>query len=191
MSAKQPHPFNPQHAAKMDDPDRERWFPTDAAVEQLHVLPQSRVLDFGTGTARYAIRIARDHPDAQVDAFDVQDGMLELARARVRESGLRNVTVTGPNATALAGPYDRIALFNVFHEIDDRALGRALDLLPPGSFALIIDWNAAIPRDVGPPPEHSYTPADAEARLRSIGFTPERIADARFPYHFILRVRHE
>lgn len=188
MSAKQPHPFDPQHAAKMDEPERERWFPSDAAVEHLDVPAQARVLDFGTGTGRYAIRIAREHPEAHVDAFDSQDGMLELARTRVQESGARNITLIGPRASFSAA-YDRVALFNAFHEIDDAEVQRIHDLLAPGGFALVIDWDAAIARDVGPPPDHSYTPSEAESRLHAFGFTTESIEDARFPYHFIFIAR--
>ena len=53
---------------------------------------------------------------------------------------------------------------------------------------LIFDWDAAIDRPTGPPAEHAHSPAEGWDRIARSGLRPiERIRDARFPYHFIVR----
>lgn len=185
-SAKQPKPFDPRKAALLDDPERERWLPSEVLLERLNVSPDARVLDFGTGTARYALKISHAHPSARIDAFDSQRNMVDIALQRVRESGLSNITVVGPDGP-LEGWFDRILALNVLHEIDDSDLARIRDVLKPDGFALFIDWDAAIARDFGPPADHVYTIAEARRRLDGAGFETELLEEPRFPYHYVLR----
>lgn len=186
-SPKQPHPFDPRKAAALDDPERERWFPTDALLILLDVSTHALVLDYGTGTARYALKVAAKYPAARVSAFDFQAPMLQIARERVRDSNLQNIAVVGPAAASLEGSFDRIMAINVLHEIEVADLHQIRDLLKPDGFALFIDWDASIPRDFGPPAHHAYTVDEARGRLRSTGFESRVIAEPRFPYHYVVR----
>ena len=186
---KQPHPFDPRKAAMLDDPERERWLPSSALVELIGLHEPGRVLDYGTGTARYAIAIAASYPQAAVVAYDVQEPMLEIARARARERAVSNLTVAGPEPESLAGPFDRILATNVLHEVGVEDLQRIHALLAPSGFAVFVDWDAELPRDVGPPADHTYTRAEALDVLERAGFSAEFLADTRFPYHFVIRAR--
>lgn len=187
---RQPKPFDPRKAAMLDDPARERWLPSSAIVALLRPPGVGRVLDYGTGTARYAIAIARRYPGVSVLAYDTSEEMLAIARARVAAADLRNVVVAGKNSGELhPHRFDRILALNVLHEIGLDELRRLGSLLCIGGFVLVIDWNAAIPRDVGPPAAHVYSPGEARERLTQAGFAPEAVAAPDFPYHYVFSAR--
>lgn len=184
--AKQPHPFDPARAARLDDPAREAWLPSDALVERLELQTAQSLLDFGAGTARYALAAARANPALHVTAFDLQPEMAALARTRVAEAGAGGIDVTtrlDPKAR-----YDRVLACNLLHEIDDDTLRRLASAVAPRGFALVVDWDAdrAHERDFGPPAEHTHTIEEALQRLRLAGLRAQRIPEPRFPYHFAI-----
>lgn len=185
---KQPQPFNAERAALLDDPERERWLPTARVVALLDVHGATRVLDYGTGTGRYAISIARSHPDARVVAFDIQQKMLDIVNDRITESSLQNVRIAGPGSDAVSeNTFDRALGVHLLHEIDDEHVAHIRQTLKPGGSLLIIDWDRDAKRDFGPPPDHVHTLDEAIARLRNAGFTPEVLDSPDFPYHFAIR----
>jgi ubiquinone/menaquinone biosynthesis C-methylase UbiE len=172
----------------LDDPEREGWLPTSAIVELLAVPSGSRVLDFGTGTGRYGIAFAQAHPDVCVVAYDVQLEMLEIVRRRTAELCIENFSAANWEETQARAPYDRIFALNVLHEIDDATLRSLAPLLTRRGDVLIFDWDATIDRPTGPPAEHAHSPAEGWDRIARSGLRCiERIRDARFPYHFIVR----
>ncbi len=180
--AKQPEIFHHERAARLDDPARETYSPTQRIVELLTVPTHARVLDFGAGTGRYALAVARAHPQATIVAYDVQPEFLAMIRERARDAGLHNVEA----AERYEGRFERILCINVLHEIGDADIVQMHHALAPGGSALVIDWNGAIERPVGPPNDHAHTPAEALARLRAAGFAAEEHPDPAFPYHFII-----
>ncbi|HUY11199.1 MAG TPA: class I SAM-dependent methyltransferase, partial [Candidatus Dormibacteraeota bacterium] len=146
-----------------------------------------RVIDLGAGTGRYTFAIAKAHPDAFVVAVDTQPGFVRIIAQRCLDDQYDNV-VTGD--TPAGPPADRILLLNVLHEMSDLELNPVRAALSSTGWMLVIDWDAAIERPVGPPKEHSHTREAATARLQSRGFTSvEPITAPEFPYHFALRVR--
>ena len=186
--AKQPYIFSHERACVLDDPEREGWLPTAALVELLAVPSGSRVLDFGTGTGRYGLAFAQARPDLRVVAYDVQPEMLDIVRRRTADLRLENFSAESWEGTLEKAPYDRIFALNVLHEIDDDTLRSLAPLLAPNGDVLIFDWDATIDRPTGPPAEHAHSPTEARDRIERTGFRCiERIRDARFPYHFILR----
>lgn len=185
---KQPEPFNPERAALLDDPERERWLSTARIVAMLDVRPGMHVLDYGTGTGRYALSIARIHADARVTAFDIQQRMLDIVRTRVAESGLHNVRVAGPARSEVEnGEFDRVLGVHMLHEVDDEHLEHIARTLKSGGWLLMTDWDRDCKRDFGPPAEHVHTLDEAVARLRRAGFTTEVLDSPDFPYHFAVR----
>lgn len=185
---KQPQPFDAERAPLLDDPERERWLPTGRIVALLDVHDAMRVLDYGTGTGRYALSIARSHPHARVVAFDIQQKMLDIVNDRITKSGLRNVRTAGLGSDAVAGnTFDRALGVHLLHEIDDEHVAHIHNALKPGGSLLIIDWDRDAKRDFGPPPDHVHTLDEAVERLRRAGFTPEVLDSPDFPYHFAIR----
>lgn len=185
---KQPEPFNPERAALLDDPERERFLPTSRIVALLDVQDGMQVLDYGAGTGRYALSIARSHPGARVVAFDIAQKMLDIINQRIEQNGVHNVGTAGPAPSAVAEQsFDRAIGVHLLHEIDDEHLQHIHQALKPGGSLLMIDWDRDVKRDFGPPPGHVHTQDEALERLRHAGFTAEVLETPDFPYHFAIR----
>lgn len=184
---KQPEPFKPERASLLDDPERERWLPTNRVVAMLDLHGGERVLDYGCGTGRYALSIARSCPQTQVTAFDIQQPMLDIVERRIGESGLQNVRTAGPDTAAVAeSSADRVLGVHLLHEIDDEHLAHIYDALVPGGTLLAIDWDRGVERDFGPPAQHVHTLDEAALRLQQAGFTTQVLDSPDFPYHFAI-----
>ena len=184
--AKQPHIFSHEKAGWLDEPEREGWLPTPVLVALLEVANGMRVLDFGTGTGRYALAIACAHPSTEVIALDAQPEFLAIVARRIAEAHVANLR----GADRIDGEFDRIFAANVLHEIGDDDIAALHAALRPGGFALIVDWNADIDRPTGPPRDHAHTPGEARRRLGAAGFTEiKQIEEPKLPYHFVFRAR--
>ena len=186
--ARQPERFNPERASRLDDPARFEYLPPEEVVRMLDAPASGKVLDFGTGTGTYAIEVARLRPDVEVIALDEQSAMLDLLRKKPEAASLPNLKpMLVTQSAGLIGQIDRVLALNVLHELSDEALGSPRALLKPGGSALFIDWNAEVDRPAGPPCDHVYSPAEALARLESMGCQIEM--ERLFPYHYAFRGR--
>jgi SAM-dependent methyltransferase len=175
--------FDPARAARLDDPARFAYLPPREIVRLLDLEPGARLIDFGTGTATYAIEIARARPDVAIFALDEQAAMLDLARAKIAAAGISSITpIDSAQSADLRGSADRVFALNVLHELGDRALADLGALLRPGGFALIVDWNGDVERPVGPPRDHVYGVDAARERLEAHGLRVR--AASFFPYHY-------
>ncbi len=73
-------------------------------VKRSEVRPSSRVLDVCTGTADVAIALARRFRGVSVDAIDLSEAMIEVARSKVRRAGLSDSITVAPG-DALGIPF--------------------------------------------------------------------------------------
>jgi cyclopropane fatty-acyl-phospholipid synthase-like methyltransferase len=181
--ARQSERFNPERASRLDDPARFEYLPPEEVARMLDVPPGGRVLDFGTGTGAYAIRLAKLRPDVEVIALDEQLEMLDRLRAKPEATALANLTpVLSTQLEYFNGKIHRVLALNVLHELGDDALRNVKALLKPGGSALFIDWNAEAERPAGPPANHVYSPAEGRQRLEQMGFRVQ--GERLFPYHY-------
>ena len=184
--AKQPEVFNPARAALLDSPDRFDYLPPERIFAHLDPPQGGLVVDFGAGTGRFSIELAQRRPDLKVIALDEQPEMLELLEAKPAARQLANIRpVLAGEADSLKGTADRILAMNVLHELGDATLRGMSRLLKPQGSLLIVDWDSAVDRPIGPPKDHTHTPDEALARLGKAGF--EVISLEPLRYHFVLR----
>ncbi|MCU7922786.1 MAG: class I SAM-dependent methyltransferase [Candidatus Thiodiazotropha sp. (ex Dulcina madagascariensis)] len=73
--------------------DENRFFAISASKMAELVPPAERlkVLDLSTGTGAVAIEIACKHRDASIEAVDLSQGMLEIAKSKARNKGITNI----------------------------------------------------------------------------------------------------
>ena len=117
----------------------------DRALAELGEISGKSVLDLGTGNGFLAALLAAR--GAQVDAVDVPDASLELARMRARVSGVADrVRLHNMPIEALRFPdksFDRIAGTFLLHHLDlARGLAEIHRVLRPGGVAVFIEtWG--------------------------------------------------
>jgi len=130
------------------------------AIRALHA-PESRVetailalagdkpirglLDLGTGTGRM-LELLAPRADRAV-GVDMSPAMLAVARARIDQSGLRNVQLRQGDLYAPPverDSYDLVVIHQVLHFLDDpaRALAEAARALRPSGRLLVVDFAA-------------------------------------------------
>lgn len=111
-----------------------------ASVEDLAI---GQLVDVGTGTGR-VLEIFADRIDRGL-GLDLSNQMLDLARSRLDELGLRHCSVRQGNAYDLgvdAGSTDVAVLHHVLHFLDDPAtsIHEVARTLRPGGRLLIVDF---------------------------------------------------
>ena len=130
--------------------------------------PIQALLDLGAGTGRMLELIAPRA--ARAVGVDLSPAMLSLARARVAQSGLRNVLLRQGDIYAPPvehDAYDLVVVHQVLHFLDDpaRALREAARTLRPGGRLIVVDFAA-----------HAEEHLREQYAHRRLGFTGEEIA---------------
>lgn len=116
-------------------------------VERLALRPGDQVLDIGCGTGlNLPLLVEAVGPTGRVVALDYSCGMLEQARARVREHGWENVELVQGDAATLegvSGPFDGVMSTWALGIVGDlpSALTRAVEVLKPGGRLAILDLH--------------------------------------------------
>lgn len=112
--------------------------------------PSGALLDLGCGAGTAAIELALAHPERDTHGVDVNEGLLNVARARASRAGARCTfherdALSLPFEDASAGAIRAERLFQHLAE-PERALAEARRVLrPEGRLAVIDqDWDAAI-----------------------------------------------
>ena len=107
-----------------------------------------RVLDMCCGTMGNSIPLARQRKKIRLTGLDLSPEMLEIARGKIQENGLKNVEVLAGDATRTdfaGGSFDYIILGLVLHETEEprarKILQEAHRLLRPEGKLLVLEWE--------------------------------------------------
>jgi ubiquinone/menaquinone biosynthesis C-methylase UbiE len=145
--------------ASQEAADRAAWQKPDQILDALTLRPGQVVCDIGAGTGYFALRAAkRVGENGRVFAVDVEPRMLDVLRAKIEKTGVRNVTpVLAVAADPLLPPRscDLVLIVDAYHHFPDRPhyLGRLAALLKPGGRLANVDWHKR-KTDFGPELEH-------------------------------------
>lgn len=130
-------------------------------VASLPLEARMKILDVATGSANFAIELAKKDPSLKIVAIDVSDSMIRIADKSIRERWFdTNITTMKMDATRLEFPVSSFGIATNFMGFDDVAMTRgeqgvrkafhevARILKPRGYFCFTVI-----------PPEEAETPA--------------------------------
>lgn len=91
----------------------------NALLEEAHIQPGQKVLDFGCGTATLTIMAKLKHPEATIVGLDVDEKILSIARKKIAQLGL-DIPIniySGFNLPFKYEDFDHIISSFVFHHL--------------------------------------------------------------------------
>lgn len=116
-------------------------------VEEAHIEKGQHVLDLGCGTATLTILIKKTHPEAEVVGLDGDPKVLEIAQAKVAETGLK-IKLEQGMAFELPYPdnsFDCVLSSLLFHHLTWEnkisTLKEVFRVLRPGGELLVADFG--------------------------------------------------
>src|ERR1700674_5368174 len=158
------------------------------------VKPGMEVIDLCSGDGWFTLQIAKI--SRHVTAIDIDQNLLDVARHRLAESGMKNCDFVAGDAYELAKlaprPADLVFLANAFHGVPDRPrLARAVreGPLPSGQF-IVVNWHPR-PREEtvilgeprGPRTELRMSPQQTIEAVESGGLELARVVEMP-PFHY-------
>jgi SAM-dependent methyltransferase len=184
--------FDPQHAARLEDPARLAALPPSAVVSLLRLHGNETIVDYGAGTGVYTIAMAGAVPGGLVVAVEAAPRLAEMLRTRITPDLEDRVQLiqTDINAVPLLnGGADRVVMVDVLHHVYDQpaALMEVVRLLRVGGLFLVVDWGDC-ERPLGPPPGHSLGLAAVRNVVAGMGLREIEAHEpgSFFPYHLVV-----
>ena len=165
-------------------------------IEQLQLVPNNVVADFGAGGGAYTIAAAEAlHGTGKVYAIDVQKDLLTRLENTCREQNLGNVGFIWGDLEHMGGTklgdnsVDVAIISNVLFQTTDKkiVLEEMKRILRDKGTLLIIDWTGSF-NNLGPTPEQVFPELEARNLIESLRFTFDRNIDAgNFHYGMIFK----
>jgi len=172
--------------------DRDRWQKPAAVVAALGDIQGKTVMDLGSGTGYFSLRLAA--AGANVIAADVDPRFQKYIQERlIREMPTapgrvvtRHLDYDSPGLAP--GEADRVLVVDVYHHIEQRE--RYLPLLrkglKPGGELAIVDFKKE-PTPDGPPLAMRLTPDEIRRELVAAGFRDIAIDTTLLPYQYLIK----
>jgi 2-polyprenyl-3-methyl-5-hydroxy-6-metoxy-1,4-benzoquinol methylase len=170
------------------------WPDPAGVLAAVGVQPDMTVMDLCSGDGWFTLQIAK--LARHVVAIDIDEKLLEIARTRLAEGGVKNCDFVAGNAYELTRLWPRrvgfVFLANAFHGVPDRArLARSVrgELAPAGLFA-VVNWHQR-PREEtkilgeprGPKTELRMSPGETTQAVEAGGLKLHRVVEV-LPYHY-------
>ena len=170
------------------------WPDPAAVLAAVGIRPGMEVIDLCSGDGWFTLPIAKIA--RHVIAIDIDSALVDMARRRLAESGIRNCDFVVGEAYAVARlapqPSDVVFMANAFHGVPDPLrLARGVHdaLKPSGRFA-IVNWHRRPREDTtvlgeprGPKTELRLSPEQTLAAIASSGLAFVRMVEVP-PYHY-------
>jgi ubiquinone/menaquinone biosynthesis C-methylase UbiE len=169
-------PMGVAGAPWLDRAEREREEQPTRALQIMQIAPGMTVADIGAGSGYFTERLARlVGPSGQVFATDIQPGMIDLLKRRLRAQAIQNVSVIlsePANPLLPAGAIDLALMVDVYHELGDpqTVLKHIRTALKPEGRLVLVEYKGEDPT-IPILPSHKMTVAQAKVELEAEGFT--------------------
>lgn len=166
------HRFNPEHAKRLDNPERRKLLPPEQLLDELPLQSENVLLDLGAGTGYFAIPAAkRVH---LVYALDVSDQMISILRENMERETVSNIqTVQGEIEHIPLGDevVNHVIASIVLHEVEplSHGLREIYRVLKPGGYCICLEWEKQETNE-GPPLHHRVAKEELELAVKSAGF---------------------
>lgn len=122
----------------------------DVAVNALELSPTDTVADIGAGTGYMTFRMAKQVPDGQVFAVDLQPEMIQLLEAERDRQGITNVQTIQADVDNPHLPSEQVDLalmVDAYHEFDSplEVMTGVVEALKPGGRVVLAEYRAENP----------------------------------------------
>jgi ubiquinone/menaquinone biosynthesis C-methylase UbiE len=184
--------FDPEHAARLEDPARLAALPQAAVVSLLRLEGDETVVDYGAGTGIYTVAVAKAVPDGRAIAVEALPRLAEMLRDKITPELGERLELVETDANAVPAPdgvADRVVMVDVLHHLYDQpgALAEVVRLLRPGGLFVVVDWGDR-ERPVGPPLDHVLGLAAVRDVISSMGLDEVEAHEpgTSLPYHLVM-----
>jgi ubiquinone/menaquinone biosynthesis C-methylase UbiE len=170
------------------------WPDPVSVLTAVGVKPGMEVIDLCSGDGWFTLQIAKIA--RHVVAIDIDPALLEVARARLKESGVSNCEFLAGDAYQLASLAPRVVDFvfmaNAFHGVPDRPrlAGSVREVLKPNGCFAIVNWHQHLREQTtvlgeprGPRTELRLSPAETVEAVAAGGLTHIGTVEV-LPYHY-------
>ena len=163
---------------------------TSLAIEKMPLQSNSIVADIGAGSGYYSFRIRERVPRGKVYALEIQEGMLEILRARKESLKDKLVEVKACTQQSLNLPkscLDLAFMVDVYHELEfpKEVLQSVYYSLKENGKLLLIEFRGEDP-EVAIKPLHKTTIEQLNRELGANGFRLSYRGDFMQVQHFLL-----
>ena len=182
-----PHKFDVKNAEILDSPERIQFLNPDSILDKVGLGKEMALADLGCGTGYFTIPVSRRVK--KVFAIDVQKGMLDIVRQKIKKQKLTNIEPILSEEASIPlsdNSVDVLLMANVFHELEDRSsiLKEGKRILSGNGILVIVDWKK-MEMDFGPPVEERLTAEEVISICKDNGFEVREQSDAG-PYNYLL-----
>lgn len=178
-------------ARNFESAERDSYQLPDKVVEYLGDLKHKKIVDIGSGTGYFSVRLA--NKGAIVIAADVNDDFQNYLKRRIEDNNianieLRKVQYDTPNLKD--AEVDMAFVANTYHHIDNRAeyFSKVKKGLKTNGKLVIIDYfSVDIPKEIQSPPMAMRVSVDQVVHeLKKAGFTFFKVEVSLLPYQYII-----
>jgi 2-polyprenyl-3-methyl-5-hydroxy-6-metoxy-1,4-benzoquinol methylase len=170
------------------------WPDPAKVLHAVGLMPGMDVIDLCSGDGWFTLQIARTA--RHVLAIDLDPRLLDVARARLNESGITNCSFVAGNAYDVADvapqPVDLVFMANAFHGVPDRPrLAREVrKAIRPGAHFAIVNWHhrpseqtMILGEPRGPRTELRLSPKQTIEAIEPSGLRLSHLVEVP-PYHY-------
>ncbi len=179
------HKFNPEHASKLESPERYKLIPPKETLVSLGLKEGMTAAEIGCGSGFFAIAasdILKD--DGKIYAFDTEEKMLTLLRTRLEKPNVVPILSTENKLPLKDKLLDFVLIAFVLHEATDINifLKEAKRVIKHDGIIAIIDWIKQS-EEHGPPEQERLSQNDVVSHLKELDIVIQR-ADQLNPSHY-------